>query len=352
MNQQRAVVTGGGGFLGSRIVSMLLDAGYSVTSFSRGQYPALRARGVSCRVGDLADASAVRQACDGADVVFHIAAKAGLWGRYADYYRANVEGTRNVVEACRRNGVSKLVYTSTPSVVLSGRDLRNAREDVPFPKRYCAHYARTKAEAERVVLAANGADLATVALRPHIIWGPGDTQLLPRLVARHAAKRLMIVGKGDNLVDTTFVDNAARAHLAAAERLHPGSAVAGRVYFISQGDPRPIKRMMNDLLRAAGQPAVEQSIPVPVARGAAWLIEAFYRLFDVAAEPPLTRFLVMQFSSDHYFDISAARRDLGYEPSISIEAGLETCRMSMALEREAAAATHAGGATTTAVLGA
>ena len=318
---------------------MLLEEGWQVRSFSRREYPSLTVLGATCHVGDLADAEAVRAALRRTDVVFHVGAKAGIWGSYAQYYAANVTGTRNVIDACRRNGVRKLVYTSSPSVVFDGHDVRNASETAPLPKKYLAHYPRTKAEAERLVLEANGQDLATVALRPHLIWGPGDTQLFPRIVERHRAHRLMLVGSGDNLVDTTFVDNAARAHLDAAKRLEPCGAAAGRVYFISQGDPRRIRSMIDDLLGAAGLPPVKRSIPECAAYVAAWLVEMVYRTFGIAAEPPLTRFFVQQMAREHYFDISAARRDLGYHPAISIEEGLRRLQASLAEGTKVAATT-------------
>ena len=319
----RAVVTGGGGFLGSKIASMLVSEGYSVKSFSRREYLSLAEKGIGCIIGDVADARVTLAALADADIVFHVAAKVGVWGDRREYYAANVVGTRNVIEACRRNGVRKLVYTSTPSVVFDGRSARKAREDSANCRKHFTHYSSTKAEAERLVLDANGPGLATVALRPHAIWGPGDNQLFPRLMAMHRARRLRLVGGGNNLIDTTFVDNAAQAHLDAAKRLEPGGAPAGRAYFISQGDPRPVRTILNDFLRAAGLPPVEKSIPFPVAYGAAWLVETFYGLAGIATEPPATRYSVLQLARDHYFDISAARRDLGYNPAISIEEGLK-----------------------------
>jgi 2-alkyl-3-oxoalkanoate reductase len=318
----RALVTGGGGFLGSRIVSMLLDEGWSVKSFSRKAHSELIANGAGCCVGDLADESAVNEAVRDADVVFHVAAKVGLWGDYAEYHAANVTGTRNVIEACRGNGVTKLVHTSSTSVIFRGRDLKNANEDAPVPRKHSSHYASTKAQAERLVLEANSPHLATIVLRPHALWGPGDNQLLPRLAQRHRANRLMLVGRGDNLVDFTFVDNAARAHLDAAIRLHAGGTLSGRVYFISQGDPRPVGIFVNDLMRAAGLPPVTRSIPVPVAHVAAWGLETVYRTLGVITEPPITRSAVYFMALEHYFDTSAARRDLGLDPAISIEEGL------------------------------
>ena len=327
------MVTGGGGFLGARIVSMLLDRGWQVTSFSRQRHNSLVERGAVYQLGNLADSAAVDAAVRGVDVVFHVAARAGIWGDLASYYAVNVTGTQNVLAACRRNGVRKIVYTSTPSVVFSGQDIRHASEGTPLAGKHLSHYSTTKAMAERLVLDANGPDLATVALRPHIIWGPGDNQLLPRLVERHRAGRLVLIGRGDNLIDTTFVDNAASAHIEAAGRLEPGAAPAGRPYFISQGDPRPFATMLNALLGAVGLPPVRRSIPVPVAYAAAWLLETGYRMCAVADEPALTRYSVLQMARDHYFDISAARRDLGYAPTVSIEEGLDRMRDDHGLDR-------------------
>jgi nucleoside-diphosphate-sugar epimerase len=329
----RAMVTGGGGFLGSKIVSMLLAEGCSVQSFSRNEYPELKARGVVCHRGDLADRQAVSDAFQDTDVVFHVAAKAGIWGEYSEYYAANVTGTRNVIEACLRNRVAKLVYTSTPSVAFGGRDVRSANEEEPLPKKYLAHYLTTKAAAERLVIEANSSTLATVTLRPHLIWGPGDTQLFPRIAKRRLANRLMLVGSGDNLVDSTFIDNAARAHLVAAQRLTPGGPVAGRAYFISQGDPRPVRYLINAILETAGLPPVKRSIPLPVAYLAACFLELGYSMFHVTNEPPVTRLSVLEMGRDHYFDISAARRDFGYHPAISIEEGLERMRSAFANDR-------------------
>ena len=232
-----ALVTGGGGFLGGAIVRRLRARGDEVRSLSRGRYPALRRPRRQQIQGDVADAGAVDAAVAGCDVVFHVAAKAGVWGRYAEYHRANVVGTENVLAACRRHGVRRLVYTSSPSVVFDGRDMEGVDESVPYPAHYEAHYPQTKAEAERLVLAANGPDLATVALRPHLIWGPGDNHLVPRILARGRAGRLRRIGRANKLIDSIYIDNAADAHLLAADRLAPGSPVAGKAYFISNGEP-------------------------------------------------------------------------------------------------------------------
>jgi nucleoside-diphosphate-sugar epimerase len=325
----KALVTGGGGFLGEAIVRGLLQRGAAVRSFSRQAHAALTALGVEQLRGDLADASSVSSAAQGSDIVFHVAAKPGIWGDYEEYHRTNVIGTQNVIAACRRHGVPRLVYTSSPSVVFDGRDMEGVDESVPYPASFEAHYPRTKAMAEQLVRAANDAQLATVSLRPHLIWGPGDNHLLPRLVARARAGQLARIGSRPKLIDTVYVDNAADAHLLAAEKLAPGSPVAGKVYFVSQGEPVPTWEMVNRLLLAAGAPPVTRAVPVWLALTLAWVFETASRISGSSAEPRLTRFVVHELSSAHWFDISAARRDFGYAPRISIAEGLALLRGSL-----------------------
>lgn len=318
----RALVTGGGGFLGSAVVRALLARGDAVRSLSRGEYPGLRALGAETMRGDVADRATVRAAAAGCDVVFHVAAKAGISGPRSAYVRTNVEGTRAVIEACRAHGISRLVHTSTPSVVHTGVDIHGGDETMPYAERFDSPYPRTKAVAERIVLAANGPSLATVALRPHLIWGPGDTQLVPRILERARAGRLRFVGDGSALVDSTYVDNAADAHLGAADRLGPDAPCAGRAYFISQGEPMPVRELANAILATAGLAPVTKTIPFPAAYALGAGAEVVYRLLRSEQDPPMTRFLARQLASAHWFDISAARRDLGYAPRVSIEAGL------------------------------
>jgi len=325
----KALVTGGGGFLGQAITRGLLGRGDGVRSFSRSEHAGLHALGVEQVRGDLADAAALSAAVQGCDVVFHVAARPGIWGDYADYHRVNVTGTRNVIAACRQHAVRRLIYTSSPSVVFDGQDMQGVDESVPYPARYEAHYPRTKALAEKAVVAANDAQLATVSLRPHLIWGPGDNHLLPRLVDRAKAGQLRRIGSRRNLIDTIHVDNAADAHLLAAQRLYPGSPIAGKVYFISQDEPVPMWDMVNRLLHAAGAPPVSRAVPVWLAMVLAWGFEAAHRFTDNPHEPRLTRFVVRELSTAHWFDISAARRDLGYAPRISIAAGLEQLRIAL-----------------------
>ena len=329
----KALVTGGGGFLGLAIVRRLVRQGTTVCSFSRRRHDELEALDVEQRLGDLADEAAVRAAVAGCDVVFHVAAKPGIWGPFKDYHRTNFIGTKNVIAACREQGVSRLVYTSSPSVVFDGRDMEGVDESVPYPSRFAAHYPRTKAAAEQLVRAANDERLGTVSLRPHLIWGPGDNHLLPRLIARARAGQLRRIGDSKQLVDTTYIDNAAEAHLLAAEKLKPGAAVAGRVYFISQGEPVNLWEMIDRLLEAAGAPTVQRTIPRGVALALAWGFENIHILLRRSGEPRLTRFVVQELCTAHWFDISAARRDLGYRPTVSISEGLHRLREHLSHSR-------------------
>ena len=318
-----ALVTGGGGFLGSGFVRAAIERGWSVRSFSRGAYPQLAAAGVDCRRGDIADADAVSQAVAGVDVVFHTAAKVDMWGRRSDFERSNVEGTDHVIAACRRHGVRRLVFTSSPSVVHDRDDLEGVDESAPYPDDYDADYPRTKAEAERRVLAADGDELTTVALRPHLIWGPGDTHVVPQIVERARAGRLRLIDGGRKLVDTVFVDNAVDAHLLAAELLRPGAPCAGRAYFITNGEPKPLAEIVNRMLAAAGEPPVTRSVPRGLALSVAGLIESAYRVLPLRGEPPMTRFIAHSLATAHWYDISAAERDLDYRPRVSLDEGFE-----------------------------
>ena len=318
----KALVTGGGGFLGGAIVRQLTGLGWSVRTLQRGHYPQLDALGVEQVRGDIADPDIVAAAVDGVEVVFHVAAKVDPWGPYPPFHRTNVRGTENVLAAVRRHGVSKLVFTSTPSVIHSGGDLAGVDESVPYPEKFEAAYPQTKAMAEMAVLASNDRELATIALRPRLIWGPKDTNLVPQLVARARAGKLRFVGDGSNLVDTVFIDNAVDAHILAAQHLKPGAACAGKPYFISNGEPWPMKRVVNGILEAAGLPPEERTVPLTVALAAGTVLENLHKVFPTRSGPRMNRFIARNFAAAHWFDITAARRDLGYEPRVSMEEGL------------------------------
>jgi nucleoside-diphosphate-sugar epimerase len=328
----KALVTGGGGFLGKAIVKLLLTRGDEARSFSRGDYPELATLGVEQFRGDLADKEALFRAAAGCNIVFHVAAKSGIWGSYADFYRANVTGTENVIAACRRLGIGRLVYTGSPSAVFDGRDVEGGDESLHYPEHYEAHYPATKAMAERLVLAANSSSLATVSLRPHLIWGPGDNHLVPRIVARGKAGKLRRIGSRPCLVDTVYVDNAARAHLLAGDCLARVGTAAGKAYFISNGEPLPLWEMVNRILACAGLPPVTRSIPAKAAYAIGACCEGIWRTLRLSGEPPMTRFVAREMATSHWFDISAARRDLGYHPEISIDEGL--VRLKEWLSRE------------------
>lgn len=325
----KALVTGGGGFLGGVIVRMLCEQGDQVVSISRGWYPALERLGVVQVQGDLADQASVIKAAAGCDIIYHVAAKAGIWGSYNDFYQANVTGTANVLEACRVHGIRQLVYTSSPSVVFDGNDVEGGNESLPYPDHFEAFYPQTKALAEQLVLQANSPQLATVSLRPHLIWGPGDNHLVPRIIAKGKSGRLRRIGDRPCLVDTVYVDNAAGAHLQAAERLAPGSPVAGKAYFISNGEPLPLWEMVNRILAAAGVAPVAGHISPKTAYAIGSVCETLWGWFRLSGEPPMTRFVAKELATAHWFDIAAARRDFGYQPAISIEHGLELLRSSL-----------------------
>ncbi|TDJ77160.1 MAG: NAD-dependent epimerase/dehydratase family protein [Planctomycetota bacterium] len=317
----KAVVTGGGGFLGRAIVEGLLARGDEVTSISRGAYPELQALGVRTVRADLADAGALRAAIAGADTVFHAAAKAGVWGPRDEYFRTNVEGTRHVIEACRAHGVPRLVYTSSPSVCFDGADHVNAGNDLPYARRFLAHYPASKARAEALVLAANSPELATCALRPHLIFGPRDPHLVPRLLDRAKKGRLAIVGDGTNEVSLTYVDNAANAHLQAAESLAPGARHAGKAYFIGQAQPVALWTWIDELLASQGLGPVTRRVSAQTARRVGAALELAWRALHLPGEPPMTRFVAAQLSTSHTYDLAPARDDFGYREDVSLAEG-------------------------------
>jgi 2-alkyl-3-oxoalkanoate reductase len=317
---RKILVTGGGGFLGYAISKLLFEKGDCITSFSRRYHPELERLNVKHILGDIRDKKAVANACREKEMVFHTAAKPGVWGDYDEYYGINAEGTVNVIEGCLANNVPFLIHTSSPSVVFDGKDMEGADESVPYPEVYHAHYPRTKAIAEQHVLKASSSGLKTIILRPHLIWGPRDKHFVPRIIKR--AKRLRIVGDGKNLVDTVYIDNAAYAHILAAESLEKNSQLSGNIYFISQDKPVPLWKMINSILRAGGLPPITRFISPKSALRAGSFFETLYGMLHIKKEPPITKFVAKELATSHWFDITAAKRDLGYEPVVSTEEGL------------------------------
>lgn len=318
----RSLVTGGGGFLGGAIVRRLVDRGDQVRTLQRGSYPELDGIGIECVRGDIADPDVVDRAVGGCDRVFHVAAKVEMWGPLEPFRLANVVGTQNVLDAMRRHGVHQLIFTSSPSVVHGGTDIEGSDESLPYPEHYEASYPQTKAEAERMVIAANDPDLVTVALRPHLIWGEKDRALIPNIVERARTGQLRLVGDGSNLIDTVYIDNAVDAHLLAAERMTPDSPSAGKAYFITNDDPRPVKEIINGFVAAAGLEPVEKTISVGMAVAAGRFFETLHRVLPMTGDPRMTPFLARNLATAHWYDISAAKKDLGYQPVVGIDEGM------------------------------
>ncbi len=328
-------MTGGGGFLGRYIVEQLVSRGDRVRVFSRQRYAELDVLGVESRIGDLQDQALVAAACEGIDVVFHAAALPGIWGPWNLFHGVNTLGTQHVIDGCRRHCVGKLVFTSSPSVVYDGHDHCGADESLPYSTKFLCHYPHSKVLAEQAVLAANGqSGLATCALRPHLIWGPRDTQLIPRLIERAKRGQLRRVGDGKNLISMIYVENAARAHLQAADALSLTSPVAGQAYFINEPEPVNLWDWINTLLARAGLPPVTKGISAGTASAIGGTLEVLHRVCGISSEPRMTRFLASQLSRSHWYRVDKARRDFGFAPLVSVEEGLrrlepELCRFDL-----------------------
>ncbi|MFK7830787.1 MAG: NAD-dependent epimerase/dehydratase family protein [Congregibacter sp.] len=323
----KVLVTGGGGFLGQAICRQLLAQGDEPVAFQRSRIDNFAGTALEQRRGDIRTPEDVLTAAKGCAAVIHTAGKAGAWGDAAVYRAINVDGTQNVLNACRALDIRRLVFTSSPSVTHGDSDIEGGNESLPYPDQYAAAYPETKAAAERLVMAANDDLLKTVSLRPHLIWGPGDNQLLPRLEERARRSTLKLAG-ASKLVDVTYIDNAARAHLLALTALETNPTCHGKTYFISNNDPWPQGKIITALLNAIGVEAQIKPIPAAIAKLAGALAEVWWHLAQRDDEPPVTRWSAQQLATAHWYDISAARRDLGYEPLISISAGLERLNAS------------------------
>lgn len=320
MQIKKALVTGGGGFLGKVIVRKLLENDISVTSLSRQRYPDLDEMGVVQVQADLSDKSAVARALEGQNAVFHVAAKFGMVGSYEQFYNTNVKGTQNIIDACFSCGVEQLVYTSSPSVIMSGTDQENVDETVAYPSEYTAHYPATKAEAEKRIIKASQDGLKTIILRPHLIWGPGDNHFFLRVIKR--GKALKKIGRTDDLIDIIYVDNAADAHLLASKRLSEDPSLSGNIYFISQDEPISKWELADAFFKIAGLPPVNGHVSAGTAIFIGSVFEIIYKLFGIKKEPPITRWTARELSTSHWFNITKAKTQLGYRPNISTEEGL------------------------------
>jgi nucleoside-diphosphate-sugar epimerase len=320
----KVLISGGSGFLGRVTARVMRSAGYDVTILCRGDYRFLADEGFSVIRGDICDRTFLINVLNGFDEVHHIASLTGISMAKSPFYRINVEGTRNLIEACLENRIRKLVYTSSPSVVFDGTSDEMADESALYSEKFLNPYSETKAEAEKMVLDENAnGNLLTVSLRPHLIWGPEDTNLIPRLFERALKGRLFIVGDGKNYVDLTYVENAALAQLKASESLKEGSVVCGNAYFITNDEPVLLWDFINRILEGTGLDKVKRRLPFKAAYMLGACIESVYSLLMINREPVMTRFLASQLATTHTYSVAKAKEELGYVPKVSMDEGLE-----------------------------
>jgi nucleoside-diphosphate-sugar epimerase len=321
------LVTGGGGFLGSAISRQLLARGDQVVVLQRSAADDLAKLGAEVIRGDICDLPLLLASAKGCDAIIHTAGKAGVWGKYEDYHRINVTGTEQVLQTCRKLAIPILVHTSSPSITHAGEDIEGGDESAPIATEFLSPYPATKAAAELLVLDANSEQLLTTALRPHLIWGPGDPHILPRLAKSVRNGRLVLPG-ADKVVDTIYVENAARAHVMALDELQGRARCAGRPYYISNDEPMRQADIITSLLDAIGVQATIRPISAGMARKAGAICEFIWKLLRIKSEPPITRFSADQLSTSHWYNISASQRDFSYQPETSIAQGLEILRAS------------------------
>ncbi len=310
----KVLVTGASGLMGRAVASALIERGDDVTVTQR------RPSGLGCRevLGDIVDVDTLRTATAGQDAVLHLAAKVDVVGPWAQYERINVEGTRSLVQACRAARVPRLINISSPSVAHAGSALVGAGAGPADPESARSNYSRSKALAEQIALAADSPDLAVLCLRPHLVWGPGDTQLIEPILARARAGRLPLIGGGTALVDTTYIDNATDAMVAAIDRCGP---LHGESLVVSNGEPRPVGDILRRVCAAAGVSEPRRQVPLRVASTAGAVVEMVWRVAHVDGQPPITRFLAEQLGTAHWFDQRRTRDALAWVPRVSLDEG-------------------------------
>ncbi len=319
---KNVLVTGGGGFVGKKIVQMLIKKGITCTVVGRNRYPDIEQLGITCKVGSITDSTFIDDCCKGIDTVFHVAALAGIWGKWEDYYNTNVVGTENVVAACKKQGVTRMVYTSTPSVVFNQENILKGDESLPYAETFLCHYPKSKIIAEKHVLGSITNTFSACAIRPHLIWGPGDPHLVPRLIEKGKNRKLKIVGEGNNLVDISYIDNVAHAHILAAENLCDSQSANGKAYFIGDEKPVELWKWINDLFIALDIPPIKKKVPFKTAYFVGTILEGVFKIFNLSGEPPMSRFVAEQLAKSHYFSHDKAKKDFGYVPIVSSKEGM------------------------------
>jgi nucleoside-diphosphate-sugar epimerase len=317
----RIFVTGASSLIGASVANLLTSRGDQVVAFQRSSASGLATQ-VEERLGDVSNAPEVHGAMSGCDAVVHLAAKVGVIGERSEYASVNIDGTQHVLDAARLHGIERVVHVSSPSVAHDGTAIIGGGADAAILEHRNAWYSETKAIAEARALAANDQDMGVVVIRPHLVWGPGDTQLVGRIVERSAAGRLALVGGGRALVDTTYIDNASAALVAALDAVRPGAPCAGKAYVVANGEPRPIRELVAGICEAAGVPFSPREVSLNTARRVGSAIDRVWPHLGRSDEPPLTRFLADQLGTAHWFDPRPVQRDLNWTPSVSIDDGL------------------------------
>lgn len=317
----KILVTGGGGFLGRHLVKMLIERGHQVESFSRSNHPVLDRLGIKSIKGDLKNYSQVLAACESKDAIFHVASKVGMWGKWKDFYEINVNGTKNILNAAKEANVPYLVYTSTPSVVFDKKDITGGNENLPYTKRPQNYYQKSKIMAEKMILSQN--EVKAVALRPHLIFGEDDPHIIPKIIEKAKAGKLFKIGDGQNLVDVTYVENAAHAHILALEKLMTNPKIFGNAYFIGQENPVNLWEFINSILSINNVPIVRKKVPLKMAYFFGVILENVYKLLGIRKDPPMTSFVALQMGTSHYFSHRNAQLELGYFPLVSLYQAIE-----------------------------
>jgi nucleoside-diphosphate-sugar epimerase len=332
----KILVTGGGGFLGTYIVRELLKQGHNVSSVSRNEYPHLSELGVKNLICDLTNKEDLDKLdLSSYEAVFHVAALAGVWGSYDKYYSINFEGTKNLIEKIKNQNTKYFIYTSSPSVVFGEDNIENGDESISYPTKFYTHYAKTKALAEKFVLESNEDFFKTTALRPHLIWGPGDPHLIPRIISKARENKLKQIGDGENLVDIIYVENAANAHVDAFNALVAEKSVSGKAYFIGQERPVKIWQFIDDIVALKNIKPIESMISFKKAFYIGWFLEIMFKVLGILKpEPPMTRFVALQLAKSHYFSHANAIRDFGFNPKITIEEGLKRTFSEVEISKE------------------